>query len=69
MLNHPQNIEVVAPTTKAIVVKYDYPRSTKKKIMAAINMIKRPQILYSSLMKAEAPIAIMAPISGTVGEL
>ena len=56
-------MEVDAPITKATVVNHDSALSTKKKIMAPIKMIKMEHILYYSVMNAEAPSAIIAPIS------
>ena len=55
-------MDVTAPVKKATVVYQCSPRSTHKKMIAAIRMMKIAHILYSAVMKAEAPFLMMAPI-------
>lgn len=63
----PQNIEVTAPARKATVVNHVFMLSTQTKTITAMRTIKMEHILYSAVMKAEAPCLMMAPISTTPG--
>lgn len=60
-------MEVMAPVKNAIVVYAFYMPSTQMKTIAAIRIMKIEHILYSDVIKAEAPFLIIAPIYTTPG--
>ncbi len=60
--NPPQNIEVIAPRTNAIVVYPYFILSTQTNTIAPIKIMKIEQILYSEMINYEAPYWMIAPI-------